>query len=98
MMFRGRIQRPSFFSTVPDGPNLLKVHFVTYNSYIYVICPKLRSKSDKYFKTKNGNHFVITFGKTAAIGSILSSWGSSDMARTSLPYVVNSPPRKKSMK
>ena len=36
MMFRGSTQRPSFFSTVPEGPNLLKVHFVTYTVYVYV--------------------------------------------------------------
>lgn len=30
MMLSERIQRPSNFSIVPDGPNLLKVHLATF--------------------------------------------------------------------
>ena len=41
---------------------------------------------------------MFTFGKTLDMGSILSPDGISDMEITSRPYVVNSPPRKKSMK
>ena len=48
--------------------------------------------------TQNYLVVTLTFGKTFDMGSSLSSCSSTVMAITSLPYVVNSPPRKRSIR
>ena len=82
-MLSDRIQSPSYVSTVPDGPNLLKLHLATcYNHTVW-------EKVTMIIKCKRIFRGIIslqknfhTFGKTSLRGSFLCSGSRFDIFKT----------------